>query len=129
MSAYSIAGLIFAPILGKVTDHVGKAKMTVIFGNLCSIGGSLIYCAVRNKYGIASARFVSGIGMALDGSIIGTLSRTTDPANKSRLVGIMLLCRQLGVMLGLGCSCLFNEVMFVLFWNSLNKSILVQRIT
>lgn len=38
--------------------------------------------------------------MALDGSIIGTLSRTTDPANKSRLVGIMLLCRQIGVMGG-----------------------------
>ena len=38
--------------------------------------------------------------MALDGSIIGTLSRTTDPANKSRLVGIMLLCRQVGVMGG-----------------------------
>ena len=104
MSAYSIAGLIFAPILGKITEHLGRAKMTVIFGNLCSIGGSLIYCAVRHKYGIAVARFVSGIGMALDGSIIGTLSRTTDPANKSRLVGIMLLCRQLGIMLGLGCS-------------------------
>jgi len=100
MSAYSIAGLIFAPILGKVTDHVGAAKSTVIFGNLCSIGGSLIYCAVRNKYGIAAARFISGIGMALDGSIIGTLSRTTDPSNKSRLVGIMLLCRQVGVMGG-----------------------------
>ena len=25
MSAYSIAGLIFAPILGKITDHFGKA--------------------------------------------------------------------------------------------------------
>lgn len=100
MSAYSIAGLIFAPILGKVTDYVGAAKLTVIFGTLCSIGGSLIYCAVRNKYGIAAARFISGIGMALDGSIIGTLSRTTDPANKSRLVGIMLLCRQVGVMGG-----------------------------
>ena len=38
--------------------------------------------------------------MALDGSIIGTLSRSTDPANKSRLVGIMLLCRQIGIMGG-----------------------------
>ena len=93
MASFSLAGLITAPIFGKITDRLGKGKPSAIVGIIFGIGGNVVYFCSRTKWGITAARFISGVGFALDGSMIGTLSKSINSSQKSKLVGSMLLLR------------------------------------
>ena len=97
MSAFSFAGLVAAPLFGKWTDRLGKlfnrfillkfswslhtirltlkrkGKIPAIVGVLFGIAGNVMYFCVRTKSGITLARFISGVGFSLDGSLIGTV--------------------------------------------------------
>ena len=73
MAAFSFAGLLTAPIFGKLTDYLKRGKASAIIGVLFGICGNVIYFCVRTKWGITAARFISGVGFALDGSMIGTV--------------------------------------------------------
>ena len=101
-----------------------KGKLPAVVGIIFGIAGNVLYFCVRTKYGITLARFISGVGFSLDGSLIGTVrigfkifrfslavqsdarmieiqeSRASDPKIKSKLVGILLLTRQLGICSG-----------------------------
>jgi len=39
LSAFSVGGLISAPLYGRFTDKTGSSKYSVIFSNLCEIAG------------------------------------------------------------------------------------------
>ena len=62
-------------------------------GVLFSIAGATIYFCAREKYGIAFARFVAGIGFSLDGALFGTLGRSIAQENRSKIFAICLLIR------------------------------------
>ena len=47
--------------------------MPAVVGIIFGIAGNILYFCVRTKYGITLARFISGVGFSLDGSLIGTV--------------------------------------------------------
>ena len=58
--------------------------MPAVVGIIFGIAGNVLYFCVRTKYGITLARFISGVGFSLDGSLIGTV-------RKRFLIGRILL--------------------------------------
>ena len=52
-----------------------KGKIPAVVGIIFGIAGNVLYFCVRTKYGITLARFISGVGFSLDGSLIGTVRR------------------------------------------------------
>ena len=49
--------------------------MPAVVGIIFGIAGNVLYFCVRTKYGITLARFISGVGFSLDGSLIGTVRK------------------------------------------------------
>ena len=44
LSAFSLTGLIFSPIYGRITDKTNSVKLTIVFSNLFEIGGQKFIC-------------------------------------------------------------------------------------
>jgi hypothetical protein len=69
-----------AAFIGKKTDKRGSIDLTIVFGLFSSILGNLIYCFANSGKYVVLARFVGGIGNAIDGAIMGFAGRTVLPA-------------------------------------------------
>ena len=42
LSAFSLTGLIFSPVYGRITDKTSSIKLTIVFSNLFEIGGQRV---------------------------------------------------------------------------------------
>jgi len=98
---FAFAGLVSSPFCGWATDRLGAIKLPLLTMITCSIVGSVIYTFTRSIPGIFLGRLVQGVGWGIDGAIIGRVALITEKSgNGSMMIGLCLLMRQAGIILG-----------------------------
>ncbi|XP_064642207.1 uncharacterized protein LOC135496678 isoform X2 [Lineus longissimus] len=100
MSAFSFMGLFSGPIMGRMSDKTGKTKYLILFANLWEIGGNVMYWMGFNKWFILGSRLIAGVGTGVGASIIAQVSLATTPEERTGVLSILMLCRQVGLLFG-----------------------------
>ena len=95
VAIYALAGMIFSPVLGRLSDVLGR-KPTLVLTTLASAGVYLAYPMIASLLGLFSLRLVSGGLEARGGVISAWLIDVTPQADRARMLG------RLGAMNGVG---------------------------
>ena len=74
IAAYSAGALVASPVWGKCFDRFGAAKSVSLLGCALIFTGSLLY-TIQSKFTILLGRFVAGLGIGLEGAVIGMIVR------------------------------------------------------
>jgi len=98
LASFPLAGLIFAPIFGRVTDASKSIKFSLLIATIFSIIGNAVYSFFPIKQVLVLGRFLSGIGNAIDGSMLGYTARINTKASKASTFALMLILKQVGTI-------------------------------
>jgi multidrug resistance protein len=105
-SSYSLAQLVFAPLLGRVSDRVGRRPMLLV-----SIAGNaaayLLFAAAGSFAVLLLARTLSGIAASNYGIAQAYVADVTPPAGRSRAMGMIGAAFGLGFIIGPALGGLF----------------------
>jgi len=112
LSAFSLTGLIFSPIYGRITDKTNSVKLTIVFSNLFEIGGNFMYMAADNALMVVVSRLVAGIGSGSGSSIFGSVSKTTGQKERTSKLAQLMSVRQLGLIVGPAFNFLLGKLNF-----------------
>ncbi|XP_061681739.1 uncharacterized protein mfsd8l1 [Syngnathoides biaculeatus] len=100
LSAFSFSGLISGPLFGHWSDRTQTTKKIIFFANLFEIVGNFMYFMGFSKWLLLSSRLVAGIGTGAGSSIFGLLTRSTAPEDRSTVFAAVMVCRQVGLVIG-----------------------------
>ncbi|XP_061540748.1 major facilitator superfamily domain-containing protein 8 [Phycodurus eques] len=100
LSAFSLSGLLSGPLFGHWSDRTRTSKKIILFANLFEIVGNLMYFMGFSKWFLLSSRLVAGIGTGAGSSIFGFLTRSTAPEDRSTVFAAVMVCRQVGLLIG-----------------------------
>lgn len=110
LAAFSLTGLLSAPIYGRISDRTRTSKLCVIVGNLLEIGGNFMYFASSNGKMVLAARFIAGLGAGAASSIYGMISWTTTEEERTKAFSKCLLFRQIGIVAGPAFNIFLNSI-------------------
>ncbi len=99
MAAYSIAQLIFTPLVGSLSDRFGRRRIiiaTLILEALGFIGTALAWSVPT----LLLARFIGGIGGSSIGSAQAVVADVTGPEDRARGMGFIGAAIGLGFVVG-----------------------------
>src|SRR5258708_10550914 len=99
MAVYSLAQFIFAPILGRISDRIGR-RPVIMLGLLGSSIGYLIYGFAGSFIGLLLSRAVHGACAATISTAQAYIADTTDESNRARGMGMIGAAFGLGFVLG-----------------------------
>jgi len=99
MAVYSLAQFIFAPILGRISDRIGR-RPVIMLGLLGSSIGYLIYGFAGSFVGLFLSRAVHGACAATISTAQAYIADTTDELNRARGMGMIGAAFGLGFVLG-----------------------------
>ena len=99
MAVVVVAG----PLLGFAADTISR-RLVLAIRSLASILSSVLYCVLPGFWGMTGARMVDDIGRAAYqpawGSVMGEVSRGTDPRRRGRLVAYLDTAESIGEAAG-----------------------------
>jgi len=103
IAAYSLGALISSPLWGVLFDRALPRFPVRVF-IICAISlcfvGNLLY-AIPSQWTILFGRFVSGLGIGLEGAVLGLVSKSTaNTDNKPKVIAGLLLMKQMGIIIG-----------------------------
>jgi len=99
MAVYSLAQFIFAPILGRISDRIGR-RPVIMLGLLGSSIGYLIYGFAGSFIGLFLSRAVHGACAATISTAQAYIADTTDESNRARGMGMIGAAFGLGFVIG-----------------------------
>ncbi len=99
LASYSIAQLLTAPILGRISDSKGR-RVVLLLSTLLSTVSYLIYGHMETTVGIIVSRALSGIAAANLGVAFAYVADTTDPEHRSRNLGMLGAAFGIGFIFG-----------------------------
>ncbi|HXN86890.1 MAG TPA: MFS transporter [Candidatus Binataceae bacterium] len=99
MAIYSLAQFIFAPILGRISDRIGR-RPVIMLGLLGSSVGYLIYGFAGSFVGLFLSRAVHGACAATISTAQAYIADTTDESNRARGMGMIGAAFGLGFVIG-----------------------------
>ena len=99
MAVYSLAQFIFAPILGRISDRIGR-RPVIMLGLLGSSIGYLIYGFAGSFLGLFLSRAVHGACAATISTAQAYIADTTDESNRARGMGMIGAAFGLGFVIG-----------------------------
>ena len=99
MAIYSLAQFIFAPILGRISDRIGR-RPVIMLGLLGSSIGYLIYGFAGSFLGLFLSRAVHGACAATISTAQAYIADTTDESNRARGMGMIGAAFGLGFVIG-----------------------------
>ncbi|XP_061832002.1 major facilitator superfamily domain-containing protein 8 [Nerophis lumbriciformis] len=100
LSAFSLSGLLSGPLFGHWSDRTRTTKNIILFANLFEIVGNFMYFMGFSKWLLLSSRLVAGIGTGAGSCIFGLLTRSTPPEDRSTVFAAVMVCRQVGLLIG-----------------------------
>ncbi|XP_077389425.1 major facilitator superfamily domain-containing protein 8 isoform X1 [Festucalex cinctus] len=100
LSAFSLSGLLSGPLFGHWSDRTRTTKKIILFANIFEIVGNFMYFIGFSKWVLLSSRLVAGIGTGAGSSIFGFLTRSTAPEDRSTVFAAVMVCRQVGLLIG-----------------------------
>lgn len=98
LASFPLAGLIVAPIFGRVTDAKRSIKLSLLIAILFSIVGNALYAFFPFKEVMVVGRFLSGVGNSIDGSMLGYTARINTKSSKASTFALMLVLKQVGTI-------------------------------
>ncbi len=99
MAVYSLAQFIFAPILGRISDRIGR-RPVIMLGLLGSSIGYLIYGFAGSFIGLFLSRAVHGACAATISTAQAYIADTTDESSRARGMGMIGAAFGLGFVIG-----------------------------
>jgi len=99
MAVYSLAQFIFAPILGRISDRIGR-RPVIMIGLFGSSLGYLIYGLAGSFVGLFLSRAVHGLCAATVSTAQAYIADTTDESNRARGMGMIGAAFGLGFVIG-----------------------------
>ncbi|HEX6900012.1 MAG TPA: MFS transporter [Thermoanaerobaculia bacterium] len=98
-SSYSLAQLLFAPLLGRLSDRVGRRP--VLLGSIAGGAASYLLFAWASSYALLLlARSLSGVAAANYAIAQAYMADVSSPENRSRAMGLVGAAFGLGFVLG-----------------------------
>lgn len=98
-SSYSLAQLVFAPILGRLSDRTGRRP--VLLASICgSVVAYLLFAKAGSFLVLLLARTLSGIAASNYGIAQAYIADVTTPEERSRAMGMVGAAFGLGFVLG-----------------------------
>lgn len=99
MAAYSVAQLIFTPVVGSISDRYGRRRVIILTLVLEAIGfiGTALAWSVPT---LLVARFLGGIGGSSIGSAQAVVSDVTEPEDRARGMGFIGAAIGVGFVVG-----------------------------
>lgn len=104
LSAFSLSGVLLAPVYGVWYDRTHKTKMMIIFANMWEIAGNLLYFIGINEYYILGGRLLAGVGAGVGSAIFAHIAQTTTEAERAPAISILMASRQIGLLFGPGLN-------------------------
>ncbi|XP_074860053.1 major facilitator superfamily domain-containing protein 8-like isoform X2 [Carettochelys insculpta] len=104
ISAFSLSGLLVAPLFGHWSDRSRRTKAIILFANLFEIAGNFMYFMGVSKWLLLGSRLVAGVGTGVGASIFGYLTRTTTSQERATVFAAVMACRQVGLLIGPACN-------------------------
>jgi multidrug resistance protein len=99
VGVYSLMQFLFAPLLGRLSDRVGRRPVILV-----SLGGSLagylLFAFAENLTGLMIARIVAGIAGANIGTAQAYIADSTSLENRAKGMGLIGAAFGLGFILG-----------------------------
>jgi len=99
ISLYSLAQFFFAPVLGRLSDRVGRRKILLITCALAVVAGFL-YCGATSLWMMIASRIVLGIAGANLGVVYAYVADVTGPEERTSAMGKLGAAFGLGFMFG-----------------------------
>lgn len=115
MSSYSLTGVIFGIVLGKLSDSVDKTKAFYLVCIVLSILGHALYFVGINKYGILAARSLSGLALGASPVALAYIAKTTNEKQRITVLAFIMGSRQIGLMFGPAFNIFLRKANFFLF--------------
>lgn len=101
VTAYAITYALSAPMLGALSDRVGR-RLLIILGGVVFLSGNLLVGSAYSLTGLQIARAVTGLGGAMAGPAIWAyMADNTAPALRGRAMGLGMGAFALGQVIGL----------------------------
>ncbi|XP_070568719.1 uncharacterized protein [Ptychodera flava] len=114
LSAFSLTGLVTAPLFGKWYDKTHKTKLMILFCNLWEIAGNFMYFIGISKYFILLSRLVAGVGNGCISAIFANIAQTTTEGERTAAITVAMAAREVGLLLGPGLNIFLESVDFYL---------------
>lgn len=99
LGSYSLAQLVTAPILGRISDHQGR-RTVLLISTLLSIGAYVVYAHVASLGWIIVSRVLSGVAAANVGVAFAYVADVTTPENRAKGMGTVGAAFGLGFIFG-----------------------------
>ncbi len=99
MAAYSAMQFIFSPLLGRLSDHVGRRPVLLI-SLLGSVGGSVLFALAHSVAWLFAARLVAGICGGNIATAQAVIADTTPPEKRAHGMGMIGAAFGLGFIAG-----------------------------
>ncbi|MGD0073420.1 MAG: MFS transporter [Candidatus Binataceae bacterium] len=109
LAVYSAAQLIFAPILGRLSDQMGRRPI-IMLGLLGSAAGYLIYGSATSFFWLLVSRAVHGVCAATVSTAQAYIADTTEESERAQGMGLIGAAFGLGFVLGPGLGGLLTYV-------------------
>lgn len=110
LSAFSLSGLLTAPIFGVLHDKLHKTKLMLLVANCFEIVGNLLYFFGFSEYMLVLSRFIAGIGAGVGASMLAQIARTTTEKERSSAFALFMAARQFGLIFGPGLNIFLEDI-------------------
>ena len=99
MSSYSLMQFIFAPLLGRLSDRIGRRPVLLV-SLLGTVLGYLIFAFAHTLTALFLARILDGITGGNVGTAQAVIADSTSPAERSKGMGMIGMAFGLGFIFG-----------------------------
>nr|XP_039253182.1 uncharacterized protein LOC120330339 [Styela clava] len=114
ISSFSLAGLISAPIYGRISDKSNANKLCAIVSCLFGIVGNFLYFVGGDYRILLGARLISGLGNGASSAYLGMIAKTTTTKQRTGVITLVVFMREIGVIIGPGFNLILNQINFKL---------------
>jgi len=103
ISTYALCQLIAGPILGRMSDHMGR-KPLLIVSQIGTLIGFLILAAANSLWLVFLARVIDGLTAGNLSLAQAYIADVTEPENRAKSFGVIGIAFGVGFMIGPGIS-------------------------
>ncbi|HSN69274.1 MAG TPA: MFS transporter, partial [Thermoanaerobaculia bacterium] len=99
VGVYSLMQFLFAPVLGRISDRIGR-RPVILISLAGSLTGYILFALAQNLTGLMIARIVAGIAGANIGTAQAYIADSTTLENRAKGMGLIGAAFGLGFILG-----------------------------
>lgn len=103
ISSYALCQLIAGPILGRMSDHMGRKPLLVV-SQIGTLIGFLLLASAKTLWLVFVARIIDGLTAGNLSLAMAYIADVTEPENRARSFGVIGIAFGFGFMIGPGIA-------------------------